>query len=64
MSPVCDFIDPGGSPGYSFYDSTVQGYNISYDYVAEWAPTIEIQLLKGGLRLAHILNSIYDCNNE
>lgn len=46
------------------YDKTEQGYNISYDYVAEWAPTIEIQLLKGGLRLAHILNSVYDSNNE
>ena len=48
----------------SIYNSTEQGYNISYDYVAEWTPTIEIQLLKGGLRLAHILNSIYDSNNK
>lgn len=32
----------------------------SYDQVAEWAPVIEGQLLSGGLRLAHVLNSIYD----
>ena len=48
----------------SVYNSTPQSYNISYDYVAEWAPTIEIQLLKGGLRLANILNSIYDKNER
>lgn len=42
------------------YDKTPQNHNISYDYIAEWTPTIEIQLLRGGLRLAHILNSLYD----
>ncbi len=34
--------------------------NIKYDEVAQWTPVIEEQLLKAGLRLAHILNSIYD----
>lgn len=42
------------------YNKTPQDYKISYDYIAEWTPTIEIQLLRGGLRLAHLLNNIYD----
>lgn len=42
------------------YDKTPEGTNISYDYIAEWTPMIEQQLLKGGLRLAHLLNSLFD----
>lgn len=42
------------------YADTPQGTNISYDYIADCAPVIEIQLLRGGLRLAHLLNTIYD----
>lgn len=38
------------------YDSTPQDTNIEYNYIAEWTPVIERQLLKGGLRLAYILN--------
>lgn len=41
------------------YESTPEGTSISYDYIAEWAPVAETQLLKGGLRLAALLNSIY-----
>lgn len=33
---------------------------ISYDEVAAWTPVIEQQLLNGGLRLAHLLNLIFD----
>jgi len=41
------------------YDGTPVGSKLSYDYVYEWAPTIEGQLLKAGLRLARILNELY-----
>lgn len=41
------------------YDRTPEGTVISYDYVAESAPVIERQLLRGGLRLARLLNEIY-----
>ncbi|MDE6369294.1 MAG: S1/P1 nuclease [Muribaculaceae bacterium] len=34
--------------------------NISYNEVADWTPTVEQQFLRGGLRLAHLLNSIFD----
>lgn len=36
------------------------GINVSYNDIARWTPTIEEQFLKGGLRLAHTLNLIYD----
>ena len=41
------------------YQKTPQGFKASYDYVAEWTPVIEEQFLKGCLRLAHLLTSIY-----
>lgn len=44
----------------AIYNGTPEGTNISYDYIAEWAPVVELQLLKGGLRLAHLLNSLFD----
>lgn len=44
----------------SVYANTPQDSNISYDYIAEWTPVIEQQFLKGGLRLADVLNSIFD----
>lgn len=35
------------------------GMKVMYDPIARWAPVIELQLLRGGLRLANILNRIY-----
>lgn len=42
------------------YEATPEDTKISYNYVADWTPVAETQLLRGGLRLAHILNSIFD----
>ena len=42
------------------YELTPAGSNLSYDEVALWTPVIEQQVLRGGLRLAHILNTIFD----
>lgn len=44
----------------NIYESLPANANFSYNEVADWAPVIEAQLLIGGLRLAHVLNSIYD----
>lgn len=41
------------------YDETPEGCRVSYDYVAKWAPVIELQFERGGLRLAHLLNEIF-----
>lgn len=42
------------------YQSTPEGTNIAYDYIADWTPIIEQQFLRGGLRLADILNEAFD----
>lgn len=41
------------------YNGTPQQSKLSYDYQSRWIPVIEQQLLKGGLRLASILNEIF-----
>lgn len=41
------------------YDATPQDANLSYDYLAQWVPMAERQLLRGGLRLAYLLNNIF-----
>lgn len=41
------------------YAHTPVGSKLSYDYVSEWSPVVEQQLLKGGIRLAAILNEIF-----
>ncbi len=42
------------------YNRTPINSDLSYDYISEWTPVIEMQLLKGGLRLADLLNTIFD----
>lgn len=42
------------------YTRTPQDTDISYDYIAEWTPVVEQQFLRGGLRLADILNALFD----
>lgn len=42
------------------YDATPNGTKISYNYIADWTPVVEQQFLRGGLRLAHVLNTIFD----
>lgn len=58
-----DFND-WGKETYSIacdvYAGTPEGTKVEYDYIARWTPVVEQQYLKGGLRLAFILNSIFD----
>lgn len=42
------------------YKATPEGSKLSYDEVARWTPVVEQQFLYGGLRLAHLLNMVYD----
>lgn len=39
------------------YETTPQNTNIEYNYIAKWTPVIETQFLRGGLRLAAVLNA-------
>jgi hypothetical protein len=41
------------------YESASEVSNMSYDYVAEYAPVIEQQFLKGGIRLVKLIEEIY-----
>lgn len=41
------------------YRGAPEGSSLSYDYVAQWAPIVEGQFLRGGLRLAAVLNEIF-----
>ncbi len=42
------------------YNHFPPGSKISYNEIAAWTPTVEQQFLRGGLRLARILNAIFD----
>lgn len=42
------------------YDTTPYDESLEYDYVSKWTPVLEGLLVKGGLRLAHVLNTIFD----
>lgn len=43
----------------AIYEETPEGTNVSYDYVDKFMPLIEQQFVKGGHRLAKLLNGIY-----
>ncbi len=40
-------------------NDTPAGSKLSFDYAAKWRETVEVQLLRGGLRLARVLNDIF-----
>ena len=54
-----DWIEETVDLARNVYEYSTNGGNLSYDYVAYYAPVIEAQFLKGGLRLANILEEIY-----
>ncbi|MGY5850314.1 S1/P1 nuclease [Salegentibacter sp. F14] len=41
------------------YDSVEIGEKLGYEYMYKWFPTVRVQLQKGGIRLAKVLNEIY-----
>lgn len=61
-------IDDWGKESYAeasrIYDATPEGTEVSYDYIAQWTPSVESRLLKGGLRLGYLLNSIFNGSNS
>ena len=42
------------------YEATPEGTNVSYDYIDRFTTLIEQQFVKGGHRLAKLLNKIYE----
>lgn len=58
-SSVDDWASETYNVATEIYNTTPQQTKLSYDYQARWIPVIEQQLLKGGLRLASLLNEIF-----
>lgn len=64
MKQLCEgTLDDWGKESYEYakkiYATAPSGTKISYDYIAEWTPVVEQQFVRGGIRLAYILNDIY-----
>lgn len=57
---IDDWAKETANQATAIYMTTKPGDNLSYNEVAYWTPVIETQFLRGGLRLAHVLNMIYD----
>ena len=54
-----DWFEESNAICREIYVATPEGSDLSYDYIAKYAPVIERQLLRGGHRLAGLLNEIY-----
>lgn len=54
-----EWVDESHALCEKIYRTTPADGELSYDEVAAAAPVIELQLLRGGLRLARLLNEIY-----
>lgn len=54
-----DWIEESVALATKVYEMSPAGSNLSYDYVAHFAPIVEQQLLNGGLRLAALLEELY-----
>ena len=54
-----DWIEESVALATEVYEMSSAGSNLSYDYVAHFAPIVEQQLLNGGLRLAALLEELY-----
>ena len=54
-----DWIEECVTLAADVYARSTTGENLSYDYVAYYTPILEEQLLKAGIRLAHLLEEIY-----
>lgn len=57
---VYDWVEEVQEVTKEVYGSVQVGEHVSYRYRYDWWDTVESQLLRGGLRLAALLNSIYD----
>lgn len=57
---IDDWAKEGVNLAGMVYRETKTGDNMSYNEVVYWTPVVETQFLHGGLRLAHILNTLFD----
>jgi len=57
---IYDWVEESQDIANKIYDSVEVGEKLFYRYRYDWWSTVEKQLQKGGLRLAKILNEIYE----
>jgi hypothetical protein len=56
---VKDWFNESHAVAEQIYAEMEEGSKISYDEVAKYAPIIELQFERGGLRLAYLLEYLY-----
>ena len=56
---LLDWVYESRDLAEQLYKSVEEDDDLSYAYMYEWFPTVRLQLQKGGIRLAKILNEIY-----
>lgn len=57
---LLDWVYESREMAGELYNSVEVGDNLGYEYMYKWFPTILEQLQKGGIRLAKVLNEIYE----
>ena len=55
-----DWLDESHKIATEIYKVSPEKGKLYYDYITYYTPVIEKQLLSGGLRLAKVLNELYD----
>ncbi|HEA19348.1 hypothetical protein LCGC14_1167130 [marine sediment metagenome] len=56
---IYDWVEESQDLANEVYDSVEMGDKLYYRYSYDWWDTVEIQLEKGGLRLAKVLNGLF-----
>ena len=59
MGTVYDWVEESQEIANELYNSVEIGDKLGYRYSYEYWDTVENQLLKGGLRLASVLNELF-----
>lgn len=57
---IYDWVEESQDIANKIYDSVEVGEKLYYQYSYVWWDTVEIQLQKGGLRLAKVLNGLFE----
>ena len=57
---VVDWMYESKALSQKVYDSVEIGEKLGYEYMYEWFPVVHDQIQKGGIRLARVLNDIWD----
>lgn len=57
---VLDWMYESKELSKKVYDSVEPGEKLGYEYMYKWFPTVHDQLQKGGIRLAAVLNEVFE----